>query len=131
MWIIHRTLWYSLLQIIKKTPNVILFWKKRLPCGRPDFKFLIAHIKFYSHQWAGKWISTTLLILAGFVEAEKLWLKFHPNLRKSSVKKFYSLNEFCWDKIYNIDNTRYLTPNCLGYPFHELMKYDQCSLSIE
>lgn len=26
--------------------------------------------------------------------------KFPPNLRKLSVKKFYSHNKFCWDKIY-------------------------------
>lgn len=72
----------SMVLTLTNNKKNLLFWKKRSPCGRPDFKFLIAHIKFYSHWWAGKWISTTLLISAGFIEAEKFWLKFLPNLRK-------------------------------------------------
>lgn len=35
-------------------------WTFLLIIGRPDFEFLTAHIKFYSHNWrVGKWISTT------------------------------------------------------------------------
>lgn len=47
----------------KNKPNTILFWKNCSPCGPPDFEFLIAHMKFYSHWQVGEWISTTLLFI--------------------------------------------------------------------